>query len=115
MKITKALTAALIASVIVPGLAWAAPQVTPLPVKCNTEEISGIFCIIENVITTLLGVGGVIAFLFLVYGGLQYIISGGDEKAITVAKSTITYAALGLILILASILIINTVLSTFLK
>jgi hypothetical protein len=115
MKITKALIASSIVSLVVPGLVWAAP-LPPSPTKgCDTGELSGIVCIVENTITTLLGVAGVVAFLFLVYGGLQYMISGGDEKAITTAKSTITYAAFGLILILASILIINTVGSTFLK
>jgi hypothetical protein len=51
----------------------------------------------------------------LVYGGLQYMISGGDEKAITAAKSTVQYSVFGLLVILGAILIINTVISTLVK
>lgn len=78
--------------------------------ECLLDKISGMFCIIENVINKLLTVGGLIALLFLAIGGLQYMISGGDEKALTTAKATITYAVLGLLIILGSILIINTLL-----
>lgn len=76
-------------------------------ITCSTEEISGIFCVLIRIINILLATGGAVAFLFLVWGGLQYMISGGDEKAITTSKATITYAVLGLVLILASVFIIN--------
>ncbi len=78
--------------------------------ECLLDKISGIFCVIINIINKLLTVGGLIALLFLAIGGLQYMISGGDEKALTTAKATITYAVLGLLIILGSILIINTLL-----
>ena len=73
-------------------------------------EISGIFCVLVNIINYLLSIGAAVSFIMLVVGGLQYMISGGDEKAITTSKSTITYAVLGLIIIFGAILIINTVL-----
>jgi hypothetical protein len=77
---------------------------------CGTGSITDIFCIITNIINKLLTVGGFIALLFLVIGGIQYMASGGDEKALTTAKGTITYSVLGLLIMLGSILIINTLL-----
>ena len=34
----------------------------------------------------------------LIYGGLRYVISGGDSKKVTDAKNTILYAIIGLII-----------------
>lgn len=79
----------------------------------GVPELTGIFCALAKIISVLLGAGGVVALIFLMIGGLQYMASGGDEKALTAAKGTITYSVLGLILIISSFLIINTVLSIF--
>lgn len=78
-------------------------------------EITGMFCVLNNVINYLLTIAGGIALIFIVMGGLQYMVSGGDEKAITNSKSTITYAVLGLVITLGAIFIINTALSVLIK
>ena len=77
----------------------------------GVPDISGIFCVLVNTINYLLSIGGAVALIMLVVGGLQYMVSGGDEKAITAAKSTISHAVLGLLIIFGAILIINTVLT----
>ncbi|MEX0888185.1 MAG: hypothetical protein WDZ67_02310 [Patescibacteria group bacterium] len=81
----------------------------------GVPEISGIFCVLVNIINYLLSIGAAVSFIMLVYGGFQYMIAGGDEKAITVAKNTITYAVLGLVIILGAILIVNSILGTLIK
>jgi len=78
---------------------------------CSTEEITGIFCIIGKLIFYLLLLVGAISLVMFVVGGLQYMASGGDEKALTTAKSTLTYAVLGLFIVLLSSVIVSTVLS----
>jgi hypothetical protein len=83
---------------------WATGEV------CPTESVTGIFCVLGNIINTMVTVAGFVVFLVLVYGGLQYMISGGDEKALTTSKSTITHAVLGLFIILGAVLVINTIL-----
>lgn len=50
---------------------------------------------------------GVIAFFFLLYGGLRFILSGGDKTAVDGARKTITYAIIGLIVVLTSFFIVN--------
>ena len=42
---------------------------------------------------------GIIAFLLLLYGAFKYLTSGGDEKAVAAAKSTLTTAIIGLIIV----------------
>jgi len=77
----------------------------------GVPDISGLFCVLVNAINYLLSIGGAVALIMLVVGGLQYMVSGGDEKAITAAKSTVSHAVLGLLIIFGAILIVNTVLT----
>ncbi len=69
----------------------------------------GIFNRITNI---ALGIVGAISVLMLVWGGLRYIISGGDSKKITDAKNTILYAVIGLIIAMLAYAIIRFVLSS---
>lgn len=39
-----------------------------------------------------------LAVIFLIFGGIQYIVSGGDEKGITSARKRITGAIIGFII-----------------
>ncbi|MEX1061874.1 MAG: hypothetical protein WEC39_02095 [Patescibacteria group bacterium] len=78
--------------------------------NCSTEEIAGIFCIVGKVINLLLGVIGAVAVALVAYGGIMYMVSGGDEKQLGTAKATITYAILGLLIVLGSIFIVNNIL-----
>lgn len=52
---------------------------------------------------------GVVALFFIMYGGLKLILSQGDKTAVEEGKKTITYAIIGLVLILMSFFIINII------
>ena len=69
---------------------------------------SGVFTRITN---TILFAVGIISVVMLIYGGLRYIISGGDSKKVTDAKNTIMYAIIGLIIAILSYAIVNFVIS----
>lgn len=71
--------------------------------------MDGVFTRITN---TVLYVVGIISVIMLVWGGLRYILSGGDSKKITDAKNTILYAIIGLIIALLAYAIVNFVLNT---
>lgn len=55
--------------------------------------------IVGNMIRTIMGISGSIALLMFVFGGIQYIQSGGDAKKAAAAFSYIKNASLGLLLI----------------
>lgn len=57
---------------------------------------------ISGVVRLLLIVAFVIAFLFLVIGGIRWILSGGDKAAAESARGTLTAALIGLIIVLAA-------------
>jgi hypothetical protein len=48
-----------------------------------------------------------VLFIMLIIGGFRYITSGGDPKATASAGQTITYAILGLVLLIGIWLILN--------
>lgn len=61
----------------------------------------------------LLGLVGGLAVLFIVYGGFLYMTSGGNKERIETAKKTLTYAILGLILVVLSGLILQIISGDF--
>ncbi|HET7098624.1 MAG TPA: hypothetical protein VFI61_00080 [Patescibacteria group bacterium] len=67
------------------------------------SDLQGIF---ERVVSVAIGLAGIVLFFLLVSGGFKYITSGGDPKAVDGAKKTISFAILGLVLVLASYLIL---------
>ena len=70
---------------------------------------NGVFSRLTN---TILLIVGLISVIMLVYGGLRYILSGGDSKKVTDAKNTILYAIIGLIISLLAYAIVHFVLNS---
>lgn len=67
------------------------------------QEFEGVFA---SGIQSLLALAGILVFITFIIGGFKYITAGGDPKAIQAAHSTLTYAILGLILVVLSFSII---------
>ena len=86
------------------GVEYARPDGVPTELFGNT----GVFTQITN---TILAAVGLIAVIMLIFGGVRYIISGGDQKKVTDAKNTILYAIIGLIIALLAYAIVNFVLN----
>lgn len=57
----------------------------------------------------IITIAGIAAFVMIVWGGFRYFTSGGNPVVINEAKDRIFSAFLGLIIILASWLILNTI------
>lgn len=68
---------------------------------------------ITNIINVMLLLIGIVAVIMLIIGGFRYVLSNGNEKAITGAKDTILYAIIGIVVALLSFAIVNFVLSRF--
>lgn len=77
---------------------------------CNTATtIGGTFTNLANTLTLL--VGGV-SVIMIIIGGLRYVLSQGDSKAITAAKDTILYSVIGVIVAIVAFAIIGFVTGT---
>ena len=64
---------------------------------------------ITKLIDYFLGFLGLIAVAFIIYGGVLMVTSGGNEDAVGKAKKIITYAAIGIVLIMLSFAIVSFV------
>ncbi len=73
-------------------------------------DLGAQFKIIAN---TALFIIGAVSVLMLIYGGIRYTVSGGDEKAVTAAKNTILYAVVGIIVAVMAYAIVNFVITAF--
>lgn len=65
--------------------------------------IPALFANILGVVTILAAMA---AFLMLIFGGFRYIIAQGDPKAIQAARGTLTWAVVGLVMIIVSWLLL---------
>lgn len=78
----------------------------PIP---GAGEITDISDYIKALYLFGLAIVGVIAMLFIIIGGIRYMAAAGNEAGISEAKSQITSAILGLVLVLTSWLILHTI------
>lgn len=86
-------------------------QILAVPVLAAGEpkKLSEIITILQNIIKLLAPAAGLAFFIMILVGGFQFLNSGGDPKAAGQAKNTLTYAVLGIILVVASWLILKLI------
>jgi hypothetical protein len=75
------------------------------------SELVGVNGVFTRITNTVLYAVGIISVIMLIYGGLRYVISGGDSKKVTDAKNTIMYAIIGLIISILAYAIVNFVIN----
>lgn len=76
----------------------------------SSEGVATLNCIpiiFKNIVNWALILSGVTALFFVIISGTRYIRSGGDQEKIKGARETLTYAIIGLVIILLSFAIIN--------
>lgn len=79
------------------------------------EGVSGftVGSIIQWAVTVVLIVAGLIFFFMLIIGGLRWILSGGDKQGTESARSQITAALIGLVIVFSAWAIATLVNSVF--
>lgn len=79
------------------GLAGCGDDGTKLDAKSTTTSKESL---ITTIVNTLLYIAGIVAFIFVLVGGIKYITSTGDPRRTQTAKDTLLYAIIGLIVTL---------------
>jgi hypothetical protein len=74
--------------------------------SCGPGSLTDIFHGVANILIFLVGA---VSVVMIIIGGLRYVISNGDQKAIESAKNTILYAVIGIVVAIASYAIVNFV------
>ncbi len=79
------------------------------PDAAHQVQIFHLECIFGSFLGTIASFIGMVVLVTLLFGGYKYITSQGDPKAMTSAKATLTFAIIGLILVVASYFIIDAI------
>lgn len=88
-------------------VALAAPETGQIELTPKGDEFSTlpeitVSSIVPVVIQVVLIVAAVVAFIFLIIGGIKWITSGGDKQQVETARGTITAALIGLLIVFAA-------------
>jgi hypothetical protein len=78
----------------------------------NNVDVISLSCIpqlLYNVLNAALILSGSICLVILIVSGIQFVLSGGENKQVEGARKSITWAIVGLVLVLMSYLIINLI------
>jgi len=65
--------------------------------------------LLGNIIIAAMVISGLMVFFYLIMGGIQYISSGGDKAQAEAARDKITYALIGLVIVIGSFAIIKLI------
>jgi len=84
-------------------------QATDYIAEGDVPTIYGLEEMVANILNIIIGLAGVVLLLMLIGGGFGYVTSGGDKEKAAKAKNTLTYAILGLLVILGAWLIIRLI------
>lgn len=87
------------------------PVLLAPPVLATGGDVSQVESFIRNVIKVIASLAGLVATGFFVAGGFTYITSSGNPEQLDRAKRTVTWSAIGLVIVIAAFVISNIVTS----
>jgi len=67
--------------------------------KLEILTSGSLISILANILRFAIGIAGVVAFVYVIVGGYQYVTSEGDPAAVEKGRKTLTFAIVGLIII----------------
>lgn len=76
------------------------------------EGVATIQCLVplfRNIVVAVVQLSGVALLLMFIVGGYQFLMSGGNPKQLEQARGTLTYAIIGVVVIVCAYLIIRLV------
>ena len=71
--------------------------------------------VVVNILNGIIAVSGLVAVIFVIVGGVQYMTSAGDPGKTKKAKDTILYAVIGLIVCVLAFAIVNFVIKNIIE
>lgn len=80
----------------------------------NSKQVATLDClpiIITNIVTVLLVLAGIVAVFMIIYSGLKFVTSGGDAKQAEGARKTLTFAVIGLVVVMLVFVIVPAIAS----
>ena len=100
----------------VPGLLLSQVSVilaedTPINIDPGTTANFELPALITAAVQAVIVIAGLLTFAFLVWGGIEWLTSGGDKEKYEAARGRITAAVIGLVIVVAAWAILNVITS----
>ena len=105
----KFLRSLLLAAVAVLASKTSALAATPVPEDGGFAKLSDLVIVFANIVAVVATFAGFAVLIMFIRGGVAYITAQGDQKALTSARATLTWAVVGLIVILSAYIIISII------
>jgi hypothetical protein len=88
-----------------------AQKINSVVLATSNEEVtvSYLSSKVNNIVTYAMGIGGLIAFILIIVGAFQIILSAGNPDRVKAGKEMITSAITGLLLIIFSVFILKII------
>lgn len=96
-----------LAGLLMSRVAYAVIPVSPVETPKGAIPITAISDIIGNALSLVIIAAGLLTVGYLIWGGIEWLTSGGEKASYEAARNRITHAFLGLGIVLASYLIIK--------
>lgn len=65
--------------------------------------------VFQNLVSAAFVFVSLVALVFVIVAGIKFTLSGGDPKQVEGARKTLTYAIIGLLLVLLSVFLLNLI------
>jgi uncharacterized BrkB/YihY/UPF0761 family membrane protein len=85
------------------GTPITAPSGLPQPGAISIEKI------ISNTLSLIITAGIVVSVIMIVWAGIQWVTSEGDKQKVAAARARLTWAIIGIIIMLISFFIISVI------
>jgi len=110
MKIIKSLYLSLVSLCFVtPVFAGKSDPVTGIASGEEPPKITEIATVLDKVMDIVFPFAAVVCVIFIIIGGYMWIASAGDPSKVKQAQGTLTWAIIGLVFVLLSVLIVRTI------
>jgi len=87
--------------------AFDAADITPIPILSDVTLPD----LVTSIINIVLVVAGILAVVYLIWGGISYVTAGGDAEKASKGRVAITNAIIGILIIIAALAIYNYVIT----
>ncbi len=92
---------------------WSIPSkalaATTVPETGGFAQLSDLTIVFANVTSVIATFAGFAVLIMLIRGGIAYITAQGDPKAVSAARSNLTWAIIGMVVILAAFITISLI------
>jgi len=75
-------------------------DLTLFKIVCKRDDLTAVSCTIERVISWIFTISGLLVFAMVIYSAIIYLTSYGEESKIELAKKTLTWSVIGVIVII---------------